>query len=157
MFNAPSGHSYKAEYYCSISSEKSVLDISLARRRVSTALLLFSHHLECSMGLLTSFQQTCQVILSWKVTHFWNCLIVWGWFLDVWGVGFCELYSLLSFGVLLLLFSNTLPLSDLSIIVLDNPNVIAITQHIFWSFHINAMLSHSGSPDSLQYSLSSFS
>lgn len=69
MFNGPRGHSYMAEYCCFICGEKSVLDISLAGGRASAAFLL-SHHLECSMGLLTSFQQTCQVPLKWKVPHF---------------------------------------------------------------------------------------
>lgn len=70
MFNGPSGHSYMAEYSRFICGEKSVLDINLAGGRISTAFLLLSHQLECSMGLLTSFQQTCQVPLRWKVPHF---------------------------------------------------------------------------------------
>lgn len=59
-----------AEYCCYACNEKSVLDISLAGGRISTAFLLHSHHLECSMGLLTIFQQTCQAPLRWKVPHF---------------------------------------------------------------------------------------
>lgn len=57
MFNSPSGRTYMAEYCHFICDEKYVLDISLAGGRISTAFLLLSHHLECSMGLQTSFQQ----------------------------------------------------------------------------------------------------